>query len=211
MSRGKGKIGSLANNDSCAGVRGNLDKLTNHLLPWLTLLTLVPLLTLEPCAWLLYTCMTLHLIVINTGMIIVSYLPIIHVTIQIILCNNLLNLLTSLSLTLVNLTSLTMSMNSLYCHCFIVSVTMENNLDLLASMLPLLSWRMPLMHFTISCKSCFPTLLMIFLATLLMFFLFKLNLTLTQACPLLIHLNVNILWLILLHCLYSLLSYSTYG
>ena len=100
-------------------------------------------------------------------------------TSKLFLSNNLLNLFTCLSLTLMNLNSLTLLMNSLHLCCVVVLITMENNLDLLAAILPSLYWRMSLMDLTLSCRSCFSALLITFLALLLISFLLEFSLALT--------------------------------
>ena len=98
-----------------------------------------------------------------------------------------------MSLTLINVNSLTLSINSLHFCCVVVLVTRENDLDLLDAILTSLSWRMAFMHLTMSCSSCFSVFLMIALALLLISFLFELSLALTGTNPLLIHIKVKIL------------------
>ena len=106
------------------------------------------------------------------------------------------NLPLCLSLTMLNLASLTLLMNSVHCCCMWGLVTEENNLDLLTAMPSLLSWSNLLMYLTLCWKSCLSAILIIFLAPTLMSFLLELSLTLTGTNPLLIHLKVKTLWLL---------------
>ena len=65
---------------------------------------------------------------------------------------NLLNLFTCMSLTMINLDSFTLLMNSVHFNCVVGVVTKENNLDLLMAILPPLSSRMVLMLLTLFLK-----------------------------------------------------------
>ena len=107
---------------------------------------------------------------------------------------NLLNLLTCLCLTLLNLSSLTLLMNSMHLSCVVIVVGNDNSLDLLFSNFLPLFFKMTFMDLTLSWSSCFSALMIISLAFLVMSFLVDPNLTLTEITPLLTHLNVNILW-----------------
>ena len=68
---------------------------------------------------------------------------------------NLLNLFTCLSLTVINLDSLTL-MNSMHFNCTVDVVTKENNLDLLVAILPPLSRRMVLMLLSLEVAAFLP-------------------------------------------------------
>ena len=178
------KLGPLDRRDVWTGVRGVLNKLTTHLE--------LTLLILEPCTKLLFLLLLLLLTKLPcTWLLLLLFSELI---LQLFLLSNLLNLPTCLSLIMLNLTSFTLLMSSMLCCCVVWLVSMENSLDLLDAMPALLSWRMLFTHLTLSGKSCLSALLMMFLAPILMSFLFDLSLTLTGTNPLLMHLKVNILW-----------------
>ena len=107
------------------------------------------------------------------------------------LCSNLSNLLICLSLTFKYLNSLTLCINSWH-FCMEVIEIMDASCDLHKSLcLTLLSRRL-LMDLTLVCKRPLSMLLIIFLAfSVLTVFL---NLMLTDAILLLIHLSMNIQW-----------------
>ena len=76
------------------------------------------------------------------------YLLFLYLSLLLNLSVNLINIFTCLSLTMINLESLTLLMNLVHFHCVVGVVTMENNLDLLIAILPPLSRRMVLMLLT---------------------------------------------------------------
>ena len=116
-----------------------------------------------------------------------------------------LNLFTCLSLILKNLSSLTLLMNILHWAVSVVLVTMDVNLDLLLFMLPPLCSIVTFIHLTLSCRRCFSAFHIISLAPLLILLQDDLSLTLTRTIPLLMHLNVNLLWFFVIAIPYNTL------
>ena len=72
---------------------------------------------------------------------------------------------------MLNLSSLTLSMNSVHCCCIVWLVTMVNSLNLIDTMPSLLSYRMLFMHLTLSCNNCLSALFNIFIAPTLKLFI----------------------------------------
>ena len=144
------KCGPLDGRDSWACVRGVLDKFTTHLLVLLLLLLL--------CDWLLpflllyVSCTWLPLLVVCVLILLLSLSLLLNLLV------NLLYIFTCLFLTMINLDSLTLLLNSVHFNCVVGVVTKENSLGLLAAILPLLSSRMVLMLLTLSCSNCLSTL-----------------------------------------------------
>ena len=123
----------------------------------------------------------------------------------IIVLANILNLLICLLLTLINLSSLTLFMNSLHLSIVVV-VNIDNSLDLQLCTLTSVSHRMPMMYLILSWWNCFSALCMISLTDLLLLLLVDFNLTLTGIKSLLMHLKVHGLWF-----LYSLSSITHFS
>ena len=114
---------------------------------------------------------------------------------SVFLLTNILNSLTCLSLILWNLSSLTLSMNLLHLSKSVVLVTRDASLNLLLLMVFSSASIVLSMHLTLSCKSYFFLLFVLFSLPLGWFLLQgDLSLTLTRTMPLLLHLNVNLLW-----------------
>ena len=163
-----------------------------HLL--LLLLTLPALLLLAiPCISLLGPDPLL-------GLLSVELMPLF---LLIVLLTKELSFLTCLSLTLVNLSSLTFSINLLHLCLSFVLVTLDTSSDFHLFMAFLLSFSVAFILLTLSYKSCFSALYIISLALFLNLLLSNLSLILTRIIPLSIHLSVNILWFLYYFILYK--------
>ena len=143
------KFAPFNRRDSWARVRGVLDKSTTHLLVILLLLLL--------CNWLL-PLLLLYVSCTQLPLLVCTFILLLSLSLLLNLLINLLNLFTCLSLTMVSLDSLMLLINSVHFNCVVGAVTKENNLDLLAAILPPLSRRMVLMLLTPSWSNCLSAL-----------------------------------------------------